>query len=227
MAQTDGHVPELTFDPRKCFLRKVDQSQSAPSWRVQPASLPCSRSRVIQEKPLWATACLTFSWEEELSPLPDKLLPVSHYYYFSVFKLTKLDVNSTNMDQDQTISSGAAGPSPVNTQTAYFHSPLGSLNASRYRKPTVGLFRHDMRICICVFYSWDSHSTESHVGLEQNHCRNPDRDKHGPWCYTTPNDRLVWDYCKLKHCEYFTNLFLVMLHFRAKDNVLKQGIKCL
>ncbi|XP_037317318.2 LOW QUALITY PROTEIN: hepatocyte growth factor a [Pungitius pungitius] len=52
--------------------------------------------------------------------------------------------------------------------------------------------------------SGDSHSTESHVGLEENHCRNPDRDKHGPWCYTNPNKRLAWDYCKLKHCESAT-----------------------
>uniref|UniRef100_A0A3Q3W1J6 Uncharacterized protein n=1 Tax=Mola mola TaxID=94237 RepID=A0A3Q3W1J6_MOLML len=47
----------------------------------------------------------------------------------------------------------------------------------------------------------DSHSTDSHEGLEKNYCRNPDRDKHGPWCYTNPNNRLVWDYCKLKHCK--------------------------
>ncbi|XP_038594870.1 hepatocyte growth factor a isoform X2 [Micropterus salmoides] len=52
--------------------------------------------------------------------------------------------------------------------------------------------------------SGDSHSTESHVGLEKNYCRNPDRDKHGPWCYTNPNNRLIWDYCKLKHCESAT-----------------------
>nr|XP_054595709.1 hepatocyte growth factor a isoform X2 [Nothobranchius furzeri] len=52
--------------------------------------------------------------------------------------------------------------------------------------------------------SGDSHSTVSHVGLERNYCRNPDRDKHGPWCYTSPNNRLVWDYCKLKQCESAT-----------------------
>uniref|UniRef100_A0A3Q1CEN8 Hepatopoietin-A n=1 Tax=Amphiprion ocellaris TaxID=80972 RepID=A0A3Q1CEN8_AMPOC len=49
--------------------------------------------------------------------------------------------------------------------------------------------------------SGDSHSTVSYVGLEKNYCRNPDRDKHGPWCYTNPNNRLAWDYCKLKHCD--------------------------
>ncbi|KAM6896809.1 hepatocyte growth factor-like [Lycodopsis pacificus] len=52
--------------------------------------------------------------------------------------------------------------------------------------------------------SGDSHSTESHVGLEKNYCRNPDRDKHGPWCYTNPNNRLAWDYCQLKRCESAT-----------------------
>uniref|UniRef100_A0A3Q4MF52 Hepatocyte growth factor a n=1 Tax=Neolamprologus brichardi TaxID=32507 RepID=A0A3Q4MF52_NEOBR len=49
--------------------------------------------------------------------------------------------------------------------------------------------------------SGDSHSTVSHVGLEKNYCRNPDRDRHGPWCYTSPNNRLAWDYCKLKHFQ--------------------------
>uniref|UniRef100_A0A673BG26 Hepatocyte growth factor a n=1 Tax=Sphaeramia orbicularis TaxID=375764 RepID=A0A673BG26_9TELE len=49
--------------------------------------------------------------------------------------------------------------------------------------------------------SGDSHSTVSHVGLERNYCRNPDRDKHGPWCYTNPNNRLAWDYCKLKRSK--------------------------
>nr|XP_057933860.1 hepatocyte growth factor-like [Doryrhamphus excisus] len=57
--------------------------------------------------------------------------------------------------------------------------------------------------------SGDSHSTLSHVGLERNYCRNPDRDKHGPWCYTNPNTRLSWDYCKLKHCDAATRTPLV------------------
>ncbi|XP_056133728.1 hepatocyte growth factor a [Lampris incognitus] len=49
--------------------------------------------------------------------------------------------------------------------------------------------------------SGDSHSTVPSGGLEKNYCRNPDQDKHGPWCYTNPNNRLAWDYCRLKHCE--------------------------
>uniref|UniRef100_A0A8B9HMH8 Hepatocyte growth factor n=1 Tax=Astyanax mexicanus TaxID=7994 RepID=A0A8B9HMH8_ASTMX len=36
--------------------------------------------------------------------------------------------------------------------------------------------------------------------LEGNFCRNPDKDKHGPWCYT--NSSLVpWDYCTVKLCK--------------------------
>lgn len=61
----------------------------------------------------------------------------------------------------------------------------------------------NMRTCICVSYSGDSHSAESHQGLQGNYCRNPDSDKHGAWCYTDPNTQLVWDYCRVKHCECF------------------------
>lgn len=38
------------------------------------------------------------------------------------------------------------------------------------------------------------------AGLEGNYCRNPDKDKHGPWCYTN-NSAIPWDYCNVKPCE--------------------------
>uniref|UniRef100_A0A672IWE3 Hepatocyte growth factor-like n=1 Tax=Salarias fasciatus TaxID=181472 RepID=A0A672IWE3_SALFA len=47
---------------------------------------------------------------------------------------------------------------------------------------------------------WSHHITSGTLQEDRNYCRNPDRDKHGPWCYTNPNNRLAWDYCKLKHC---------------------------
>uniref|UniRef100_A0AAV2KWI9 Hepatocyte growth factor n=1 Tax=Knipowitschia caucasica TaxID=637954 RepID=A0AAV2KWI9_KNICA len=37
-------------------------------------------------------------------------------------------------------------------------------------------------------------------GLEGSACRNPDKDKHGPWCYTN-NSAIPWDYCNIKQCE--------------------------
>ncbi|XP_061570525.1 hepatocyte growth factor a [Cololabis saira] len=64
--------------------------------------------------------------------------------------------------------------------------------------------------------SEDSHSTVSHVGLENNYCRNPDRDKHGPWCFTSPNNRLAWDYCKLRTCESATTAPQPIALTRAK-----------
>lgn len=76
-------------------------------------------------------------------------------------------------------------------------------------------------VCICVFYSEDSHSAESHEGLEKNYCRNPDRDKHGPWCYTNPNNRLVWDYCKLKRCECRPLRQQMHLRYKTREYFLK------
>ncbi|XP_025311665.1 hepatocyte growth factor-like protein isoform X1 [Canis lupus baileyi] len=36
--------------------------------------------------------------------------------------------------------------------------------------------------------------------LEENFCRNPDRDSHGPWCYTT-DPGTPFDYCALRRCD--------------------------
>uniref|UniRef100_A0A8C8S5E2 Macrophage stimulating 1 n=1 Tax=Pelusios castaneus TaxID=367368 RepID=A0A8C8S5E2_9SAUR len=37
-------------------------------------------------------------------------------------------------------------------------------------------------------------------GLEENYCRNPDRDKQGPWCYTT-DPAVRHQSCGIKKCE--------------------------
>ncbi|KAM8892818.1 hepatocyte growth factor [Spinachia spinachia] len=37
------------------------------------------------------------------------------------------------------------------------------------------------------------------AGLEGSYCRNPDEDKHGPWCFTN-NSAVPWDYCHIKPC---------------------------
>uniref|UniRef100_A0ACB8EHU2 Threonyl-tRNA synthetase n=1 Tax=Sphaerodactylus townsendi TaxID=933632 RepID=A0ACB8EHU2_9SAUR len=43
-------------------------------------------------------------------------------------------------------------------------------------------------------------SPSARNGLEENYCRNPDKDHHGPWCYTTnPNTR--YQSCGIKKCE--------------------------
>uniref|UniRef100_A0A8C7ISC8 Hepatocyte growth factor a n=1 Tax=Oncorhynchus kisutch TaxID=8019 RepID=A0A8C7ISC8_ONCKI len=52
----------------------------------------------------------------------------------------------------------------------------------------------------CGLWANHSNSGESSVGLERNLCRNPDQDKHGPWCHTT-DPSIPWDYCKLKRCK--------------------------
>uniref|UniRef100_A0A8C7INE6 Hepatocyte growth factor a n=1 Tax=Oncorhynchus kisutch TaxID=8019 RepID=A0A8C7INE6_ONCKI len=58
----------------------------------------------------------------------------------------------------------------------------------------------------CGLWANHSNSGESSVGLERNLCRNPDQDKHGPWCHTT-DPSIPWDYCKLKRCKNTKHLY--------------------
>ncbi|KAK1887745.1 Hepatocyte growth factor [Dissostichus eleginoides] len=56
---------------------------------------------------------------------------------------------------------------------------------------------------------WRDHSNSGErgmltAGLEGNYCRNPDKDKHGPWCYTN-NSAIPWDYCNVKPCDASQN----------------------
>ncbi|XP_063797649.1 hepatocyte growth factor-like protein [Pseudophryne corroboree] len=46
---------------------------------------------------------------------------------------------------------------------------------------------------------WSEKSKDPHR-LQENYCRNPDGDSHGPWCYTKdPNT--PFDYCAIKLCD--------------------------
>ncbi|XP_071357039.1 hepatocyte growth factor isoform X1 [Trachinotus anak] len=56
---------------------------------------------------------------------------------------------------------------------------------------------------------WTDHNNSGErgmlmAGLERNYCRNPDKDKHGPWCYTN-NSAIPWDYCAVKACDASQN----------------------
>ncbi|PWA14193.1 hypothetical protein CCH79_00012294, partial [Gambusia affinis] len=56
---------------------------------------------------------------------------------------------------------------------------------------------------------WRDHSNRGErgmlmAGVEGNFCRNPDKDKHGPWCFTN-NSAISWDYCNVKPCDALQN----------------------
>ncbi|XP_043742382.1 hepatocyte growth factor-like protein isoform X4 [Cervus elaphus] len=44
------------------------------------------------------------------------------------------------------------------------------------------------------------HTSAPHAPLEENFCRNPDGDSHGPWCYTM-DPGTPFDYCALRRCD--------------------------
>ncbi|CAL8376173.1 unnamed protein product [Arctogadus glacialis] len=54
----------------------------------------------------------------------------------------------------------------------------------------------------CSAWKEHSHSDRrmSTVDMEEASCRNPDEDKHGPWCYTN-SSAVPWDYCSVQPCE--------------------------
>ena len=51
-----------------------------------------------------------------------------------------------------------------------------------------------------VWASDDPHGHSYTYMGEHNHCRNPDGDPRGVWCYTTDPDQ-VWELCYVPRCE--------------------------
>ncbi|XP_066183147.1 hepatocyte growth factor-like protein isoform X3 [Sylvia atricapilla] len=62
-------------------------------------------------------------------------------------------------------------------------------------------------------------------GLEDNYCRNPDRDKGGPWCYTVdPNVR--HQSCSIKKCEDAVCMTCNGEDYRGTVDHTESGIEC-
>ncbi|XP_033373404.1 hepatocyte growth factor-like protein isoform X2 [Parus major] len=62
-------------------------------------------------------------------------------------------------------------------------------------------------------------------GLEENYCRNPDRDKRGPWCYTVdPNVR--HQSCGIKKCEDAVCMTCNGEDYRGTVDHTESGTEC-
>ena len=46
---------------------------------------------------------------------------------------------------------------------------------------------------------WEPYELQDHQGVGHNHCRNPDEDPNGVWCYFASGDE-HWDYCSVPIC---------------------------
>ncbi|XP_017723552.1 PREDICTED: hepatocyte growth factor-like protein isoform X4 [Rhinopithecus bieti] len=86
-------------------------------------------------------------------------------------------------------------PHPPQTAT----TAQGSSTAARSARParvssaSAGPLRHRTSRSEFTF------TPEPHAQLEENFCRNPDGDSHGPWCYTM-DPGTPFDYCALRRC---------------------------
>ena len=66
---------------------------------------------------------------------------------------------------------------------------------------------------------WDSQYPHKHnatiidITLTEaaNHCRAPDGDTHGEWCYTTDPD-VIWDYCNVPYCRGVNSCRCMLKH---------------
>ena len=59
-------------------------------------------------------------------------------------------------------------------------------------------------------------------GMEDNACRNPDHDPHGPWCFTT-DPKVEWGYCDVPVCLLLGKIDLGNLTLTNSKNI--NGIK--
>ncbi|KAM3851556.1 plasminogen [Vipera latastei] len=62
------------------------------------------------------------------------------------------------------------------------------------------------------------------ASLDENYCRNPDRDVKGPWCYTT-DPKTRFDYCNIPECEDKC-MHCSGENYRGKVSTTESGLTC-